>query len=149
MLFHLALTFGLEQDPVGALEQAIGLVEATAVKHGIENAVQASMGLTDGERLWAFRYSTAHQSRTLFVSAEVRPSTRCTRSTRGCSSSATRIGSSSPSRSPTSTACGTRSPSATVLIVQPGPDEQHPFRPHYEPAQANGAPGTHATQAAP
>ena len=70
VLFHLALTFGLEHDPVGALEQAIGLVEATAAKHGIENAVQASMGVADGERLWAFRYSTERKSRTLFVSAE-------------------------------------------------------------------------------
>ena len=70
VLFHLGLTFGLEQDPIGALEQAIGFVEATAAAHGIENAVQASLGLTDGERLWAFRYSTAHDSRTLFVSAE-------------------------------------------------------------------------------
>jgi hypothetical protein len=70
VLFHLALTFGLEHDPVGALELAVGLVEATAVKHGIENAIQASLGLTDGERMWAFRYSTERKSRTLFVSAE-------------------------------------------------------------------------------
>ena len=44
VIFHLALTFGLEDDPVGAVEQAIGLVEATAAKHGIEHPVQASMG---------------------------------------------------------------------------------------------------------
>ena len=31
-------------------------------------------------------------------------------------------------------------PESTVLIVQPGPDEQRPFQPHYEPARANGAP---------
>jgi hypothetical protein len=31
-------------------------------------------------------------------------------------------------------------PESTVVIVQPGPDEQRPFRPHYEPAASNGAP---------
>src|SRR5271154_6746843 len=35
VLFHLALTFGLEEDPVAALEQAIGLVEETARQHGV------------------------------------------------------------------------------------------------------------------
>ena len=34
VLFHLALTYGLEQDPVDALERAIGFVEATAARHG-------------------------------------------------------------------------------------------------------------------
>lgn len=71
VLFHLALTFGLEDDPVGALEQTIGLVEATAARHGIEQAIQASIGVSDGDGLWAFRYSTQHQSRTLFASADV------------------------------------------------------------------------------
>jgi xanthine dehydrogenase iron-sulfur cluster and FAD-binding subunit A len=31
-------------------------------------------------------------------------------------------------------------PESTVLIVQPGADEQRPFRPHYEGAIANGSP---------
>ena len=61
VLFHLALTYGLEQDPVAALERTIGLVEATAARHGIENVAQTSIGVTDGERLWAFRYSTEGQ----------------------------------------------------------------------------------------
>ena len=112
LLFYLALTFGLEQDPIGALEQAIGFVEAAAVKHGIENAVQASVGITDGERLWAFRYSTERKSRTLFVSAEAETIHRLhPDNERLPAASATRTGSSSPSRSPTSRACGTRSPS--------------------------------------
>ena len=71
VLFHLALTFSLEDDPVGAIARAVGLVEATARAHGIERAVQASIGLSDGERLWAVRYSTEGRSRSLFVSADV------------------------------------------------------------------------------
>jgi glutamine amidotransferase len=71
VLFHLALTLGLERDPVFALQHAIGLVEETAERHGIANAVQASIGVTNGERVWAVRYSTEGRSRTLFTSADV------------------------------------------------------------------------------
>jgi glutamine amidotransferase len=71
VLFYLALTFGLEGNPVAALERTIGLVEDTARRHGIPDAFQGTIGVTDGERLWAFRYSTEHRSRTLFVSADV------------------------------------------------------------------------------
>ena len=67
-LFYLALTFGLQDDPLGAMERAVGFVEATGREHGIEHPVQMTVGISDGERLWAVRYSTEHQSRTLFVS---------------------------------------------------------------------------------
>jgi glutamine amidotransferase len=70
-LFYLALTFGLESDPLGAIARAVGFVEATAERLGIENPVQMTLGLSDGEQLWAVRYSTEHSSRTLFVSADV------------------------------------------------------------------------------
>jgi predicted glutamine amidotransferase len=70
VLFRLALTFGLEDDALGALERAIGFVEETAAAHGIERPMQASIGVSDGERLWAVRYSTEGRTRTLFVSAE-------------------------------------------------------------------------------
>jgi predicted glutamine amidotransferase len=75
VLFHLALTYGLEQDPVAALERAVGLVEATAVRHGIERAVQASIGVTDGERLWAFRCSTEGFERDRHASRTAHPQT--------------------------------------------------------------------------
>jgi hypothetical protein len=41
--FHLALTFGLEDDPVPALERAIGFVEETDRRHDIAAPMQASM----------------------------------------------------------------------------------------------------------
>jgi predicted glutamine amidotransferase len=40
VLFLLALTFGLEDDPPAAVEQAIGLVEAVAERHGVPNPFQ-------------------------------------------------------------------------------------------------------------
>lgn len=70
LLFHLARTNGLEDDPLAALERTIGFVEVTAARHGIDCAIQASIGVSDGERLWAVRYSTEGASRTLFVSAD-------------------------------------------------------------------------------
>jgi predicted glutamine amidotransferase len=71
LLFHLALTFGLEDDPPAAIERAVGFVESKARERGVENPVQMTVGISDGERLWAIRYSSQHQSRTLFVSEDV------------------------------------------------------------------------------
>jgi glutamine amidotransferase len=70
VLFHLALARGLEGDPLYALEQAIGLVEDVQRRHGIEPALQASIGVSNGTMLWAVRYSSEHNSRTLFRSED-------------------------------------------------------------------------------
>jgi predicted glutamine amidotransferase len=70
-LFFLALTFGLADDPVAAVERAVGLVEDVARQHGVEDAVQMTVAATDGESTWAFRYSTEGRSRTLFYSTDV------------------------------------------------------------------------------
>jgi glutamine amidotransferase len=71
VLFFLALTFGLEDDPVRAVSRAVGLVEDVAERRGVANAVQATMATSNGESVWAFRYSTQHESRTLFHSTDV------------------------------------------------------------------------------
>ena len=71
VLFYLALTFGLEDDPIGAVERAVGFVEATGRAHGVEHPVQMTLGFSDGERLWAVRYSSENRSRSLFVSQDV------------------------------------------------------------------------------
>jgi predicted glutamine amidotransferase len=129
VLFHLALTFGLDDDPVRAIERTIGLVEETADRHGIEHAVQASIGISDGERLWAFRYSTEGRSRTLFRSADAE--------------SIRRLHPDNPRlqrvqdedrlvvSEPFSDLPGLweEIPESTVLIVQPGEDEMRPFEP--------------------
>ena len=71
MLFYLALTFGLVDDPPAAVEQAIGLVEAVAKRHGIPHPFQGTVATTDGESIWAFRYSSEHNSRSLFYTTDV------------------------------------------------------------------------------
>jgi glutamine amidotransferase len=71
VIFHLALTHGLMDDPIRALERTVGLIEAVAGEHGIDGAVQASFGVADGETLWAVRYATDGTPRSLFTSADV------------------------------------------------------------------------------
>ena len=71
VVFHLALTFGLEDDPVGALEQTVGFIEDTARSCGAQVLVQASFGVSDGESLWAMRYSSEGVPRSLFASDDV------------------------------------------------------------------------------
>ena len=71
VLFYLALTFGLMDDPPSAVEQAIGLVEDVAARHGVPHPFQGTVATTDGESIWAFRYSSEHKSRTLFFTTSV------------------------------------------------------------------------------
>jgi glutamine amidotransferase len=72
VVFHLALANGLEDEPIGALELALGFVEATLRSHGIAPAIQASIGVSDGANLWAVRYSSEGKSRTLFRSRDAK-----------------------------------------------------------------------------
>jgi glutamine amidotransferase len=71
ILFFLALTFGLEDDPAAAIEQTIGLVEAVAARHGVPDPFQGTIATTDGEGIWAFRYSSVGKSRSLFYTTDV------------------------------------------------------------------------------
>ena len=71
VLFYLALTFGLQDDPPAAVARAVGLVEEVGRAHGVAFPVQMTVCTTDGQRLWAFRYSTEGQSRSLFHNADV------------------------------------------------------------------------------
>ena len=52
VMFELALSFGLTEDPVGALERTVGMIESVAERHGIPDAVQATFGVSDGATLW-------------------------------------------------------------------------------------------------
>jgi predicted glutamine amidotransferase len=71
LMFHLALTFGLEADPIGGLERMAGFVEATCAAAGIAEPLQMTIGLTDGEALHAVRYASGSVVNTLFVSEDV------------------------------------------------------------------------------
>jgi len=71
ILFHLALTFGLEHDPPTAVARTVGFVEAIGRNHGVRHPIQMTVATTDGETTWAFRYSSEGRSRSLFHSADI------------------------------------------------------------------------------
>jgi glutamine amidotransferase len=66
-----ALSLGLEQDPPGAVAQAIGLVEDLGRSAGIRYPFQGTIATTDGQRIWVFRYSSEGKSRSLFYSKDM------------------------------------------------------------------------------
>ncbi len=68
LLFFLALTMGLEDDAIGALERAVAFIEEQARRIGVADPVQMSVGLSDGQRILGVRYSSVADTRTLFCS---------------------------------------------------------------------------------
>lgn len=71
LMFHLALTFGLEDDPIGGLERMAGFVESVGVAAGVEAPLQMTIGLADGEKLYAARYASGPVVNTLHVSEDI------------------------------------------------------------------------------
>ena len=70
-MFYLALTFGLQDDPVAAVERMVGFVEETGRRRGIEHPVQMTVATSDGKTIWAFRYSSEGESRSLYYSTRL------------------------------------------------------------------------------
>ena len=71
ILFYLALSLGLEDDPLDALARAIGVVEDVGHRKGVKFPFQGTVATTDGERMWALRYSSEGKSRSLYVTRDV------------------------------------------------------------------------------
>ena len=70
-MFFLALTFGLRDDPIAAVERMVGFVEDTGRRRDIEHPVQMTIATTDGTTIWAFRYSSEGDSRSLWFSTRM------------------------------------------------------------------------------
>ena len=70
VMFYLALTFGLEHDPLRGLARMVGFVEETALKMGIEEAIWMTVGVTDGNNLYAVRYASDGDAPTLYHSKD-------------------------------------------------------------------------------
>ncbi len=71
LMFYLALHFGMNDDVYGGVARMVGFVEKVGRQAAIEHPVQMTLGITDGERLYAIRYSSEHNSRTLYHSKDV------------------------------------------------------------------------------
>jgi glutamine amidotransferase len=73
LLFHMALTYGLEDDPQGALQRTVSRIEALRAEHGIAAPFHFVVALADGEEIHAVRYSSDRASRSLFTTRDARP----------------------------------------------------------------------------
>ena len=71
LIFFLALTYGLDEDPPSAVARAIGFIEQTGRAQGTENPVLGTFATTNGDKLWFFRYSSEAHTRSLFYSTGV------------------------------------------------------------------------------
>jgi predicted glutamine amidotransferase len=128
-MFYLALTFGLESDPVSAVERMVGLVEETGHKHGIEQPIQMTIATTDGRSIWAFRYSSEGDSRSLYFSTrmETLKALHPELAELGVLSDETRVVVSEPLGD--LPGAWNEVPESHVAIIQPGDDELRPFAP--------------------
>ena len=129
LLFYLALTLGLEEDPPGAVEQMVGLVEEVGHRHGTEHPIQMTIATTDGKSVWAFRYSSEGKSRSLYYSNDVRTVRQLhpERLRLHELSDETRIIVSEPLVE--LAGAWTEVPESSYGVVQEGEDELHAFRP--------------------
>jgi len=71
LMFYLAMTFGLDDDPIGAVERMAGLVEAVARAHDVPQSLWMTLGLSDGRTLHAVRYASDGAAPTLYHSREM------------------------------------------------------------------------------
>ena len=128
-LFYLALTFGLEDDPVPAVERTVGFVEKVGAEHGVENPIQMTIATTDGNTVWAFRYSSEHDSRSLYFSTRMDALKHLYPESAelGALSDETRVIVSEPLGD--LAGAWNEVPESHVGIVQPGDDELRPFEP--------------------
>lgn len=69
--FFLALTFGLEHDPPSAVQRAVGFIEEVCSRHQIERPMRMSVATSDGQSIWAFRYSSEGTPPSLYYSTNV------------------------------------------------------------------------------
>jgi predicted glutamine amidotransferase len=129
-MFYLALTFGLEDDPPDAVARMVGFVEETSRKHGVEHPVQMTVATTDGTRVWAFRYSSERDSRSLYFSTRIDSLKALYPESKELAalSDATRVVVSEPPGD--LPGVWNEVPESHFAIVQPGADEPHPFTPH-------------------
>ncbi|UZD92145.1 class II glutamine amidotransferase [Cognatishimia activa] len=60
VLFLLALGLGLDRDPIGAMEKAVGKLETLSRETGVTPHMRLSAAFSDGQSLYAARYSSDH-----------------------------------------------------------------------------------------
>jgi glutamine amidotransferase len=139
VMFHLALTFGLEDDPPAAMEATVGLIEEVGRKHGVEHPIQMTVATTNGESIWAFRYSSERNSRSLFFTTAIETVRQLhpELDILALVDDEARLIVSEPLRD--LPGVWNEVPESTWGVVQPGQDEIHAFKPK-APSKATAVP---------
>lgn len=76
LMFHLALTCGLEKDVVSAISEMVKVVETTGKEKGVAPSLWMTLGISDGQSLWGFRYGSDGNGPTLYISPSVEELTK-------------------------------------------------------------------------
>ncbi len=71
VMFYLALSMGLTDDPIEAVERMAGYVEKIGQQHSVENPLRMTLAIANGSRLWVVRYSSESDSASLFHTSDV------------------------------------------------------------------------------
>ena len=66
LMFYMALSAGLDKHPRQALEIMVGTVEAELKEAGCDGLVRLTCALADGERIFAVRYASAGEAKSLY-----------------------------------------------------------------------------------
>ena len=65
-IFLAALAHGLQADPVAAVARTLGDIQAAMTAAGVTSPLRFTAALTDGARLWAFRWASDGRPATLY-----------------------------------------------------------------------------------
>jgi glutamine amidotransferase len=71
LMFFLALTFGLEQDPRSGLACMASFIEAVGRKHGVEESLWMTVAASDGQTIYAARYASDGEAPSLNYSRDM------------------------------------------------------------------------------
>lgn len=127
LMFHLALTFGLEKDPPRALARMAGFIEKVGRDHGVPESLWMTLGLSDGKTLYAVRYASDNNAPTLYHSADVQDIYRINPATTGMFGSSARAIVSEPVGNYAE--MWSLVPQGSLLEVNEGILDLRPFRP--------------------
>jgi len=67
LLFQLMITNGLRDDPEQAIRRTIIDVDSTRKRDGITEAFRATLAITDGNNIWALRWSSDDYAPSLYL----------------------------------------------------------------------------------
>ena len=127
LMFFLALTFGLEEDPIGGVERMAGFVEQTARANGVDQSLWMTLGFTDGNTLYAVRYASDSDAPTLFHTSDIEHLYRLNKSLRGALGNETRLVVSEPIGNTAET--WVEIPQNTAVTFHAGQVTSRPFHP--------------------